>query len=244
MNGEHTVHAYDDELRQLTDTVLQMGGMVERQIGDTVAAMMERDSERLGRIIETDDSIDEFELAVERQVTKMLALRQPMAVDLRSVIGALRVASDLERMGDLAKNIAKRGIALSQAREIPSGWMIPNMAEKVRAMVEQVLDAYVDQDLEGAERVWHNDQDVDEMYNGLFRQLLTYMMEDARNITSCTHMLFAAKNLERIGDHATNIAEMINYRLTGDHRFGDRPKADTTATFVACAPVELDGTLE
>lgn len=154
MNGEHTVHAYDDELRQLTDTVLQMGGMVERQIGDTVAAMMERDSERLNRVIKTDDSIDELEFAVDRQVTKMLALRQPMAVDLRSIIGALRVAGDLERMGDLAKNIAKRGIALSQAREIPSVWMIPNMAEKVRAMLGQVLDAYVDQDLEGAEKVW------------------------------------------------------------------------------------------
>ncbi|MDP6953242.1 MAG: phosphate signaling complex protein PhoU [Alphaproteobacteria bacterium] len=238
MNGEHTVHAYDDELRQLTDTVLQMGGMVERQIADTVSAMLERDSERLNRVIETDDSIDELELDVDRQVTKMLALRQPMAVDLRSIIGALRVAGDLERMGDLAKNIAKRGIALSQAREIPSVWMIPNMAEKVRAMVGQVLDAYVDQDLKGAEQVWRNDQDVDEMYNGLFRELLTYMMEDARNITPCTHMLFAAKNLERIGDHATNIAEMINYRLTGDHRFGDRPKADDTATFVACGPAQ------
>lgn len=240
MTGEHMVHAYDEELARLTNLIVAMGSRVESQVADAVAAMVARDSERARRIVADDDAIDDLELEIERLVTRLLALRQPMAVDLRAILGALRMAGDLERMGDLAKNIAKRSIALAQTREIPSVWMIPNMAERVQALVKQVLDAYVEQDLEAAERVWASDAEIDEMYNGLFRQLLTYMMEDPRNISPCTHLLFVAKNLERIADHATNMAEMISYRLTGERKLGDRPKADNTATFVADTPGEQD----
>jgi phosphate transport system protein len=235
MAGEHIVHSYDEELRQLTNLVLQMGGQVESQIAAAVAAMIARDSDRSQTIIGDDERIDELEFEVERLATKLLALRQPMAEDLRAIIGAMRVAGDLERMGDLAANIAKRSIALAQSREIASLWVIPRMAERVQAMVKEVLDAYVERDLAKAKHVWGSDREVDEMYNSLFRQLLTYMFEDPRNITACTHLLFVAKNLERIGDHATNMAEMVSYRLTGERELGERPKADDTSTFAGRA---------
>jgi phosphate transport system protein len=209
-----------------------MGGLVESQIAAAVAAVTARDSTAASKIVADDRPIDELELDVERQVTKMLALRQPMAADLRRVIGALRLAGDLERMGDLGANIAKRTIALAQTGGGPSVWLIPRMAELVQAMVKQVLDAFVTQDIDKAVAVWRRDQEVDEVYNSLFRQLLTYMFEDPRNITACTHLLFVAKNLERIADHATNMAEVINFLQTGERDMGQRPKADTTSTYV------------
>jgi len=233
--AEHTVHAYDEELRRLTNLVLQMGGLVEGQIAASTSAVLERDSASAQKIIDGDAQIDGLEHEVERLAVKLLALRQPMAIDLRGIIGAMRIAGDLERMGDLAANIAKRSIALAQSREIASLWVIPSMAALVQAMVKEVLDAYVEQDLAKAEHVWQSDREVDEMYNSLFRQLLTYMMEDPRNITSCTHLLFVAKNLERIGDHATNMAEIITYRQTGERLPGERPKADATSTFAGKA---------
>lgn len=233
--AEHTVHAYDDELRRMTNLVLQMGGLVESQIAAATIAVSRRDSEAAQKIVENDAQIDEIEHEVELLVTKLLALRQPMAIDLRGIIGALRIAGDLERMGDLAANIAKRSIALAQTREIESLWMIPRMAGLVQSMVKEVLDAYVEDDLDKARHVWETDHEVDEMYNSLFRQLLTYMMEDPRNITACTHLLFAAKNLERIADHATNMAEIISYRQTGEYSMRERPKGDDTATFAGKA---------
>jgi len=240
--AEHTVHAYDDELRRMTNLVLQMGGLVESQIAAATTAVAQRDSDAAEKIIGNDAQIDDLEYEVEKLVTKLLALRQPMAIDLRGIIGALRIAGDLERMGDLAANIAKRSIALAQTREIESLWVIPRMAGLVQTMVKEVLDAYVEHDLEKAEHVWKTDHEVDEMYNSLFRQLLTYMMEDPRNITACTHLLFAAKNLERIADHATNMAEVIRYRQTGERSLGERPKADDTATFSGKAvPADSEG---
>ena len=239
--AEHTVHSYDDELRRMTNLVLQMGGLVESQIAAATRAVSSRDSEAAQKIVENDFQIDEIELEVDMLVTKLLALRQPMAIDLRGIIGALRIAGDLERMGDLAANIAKRSIALAQTREIESFWMIPRMAGLVQSMVKEVLDAYVENDLEKAQHVWTTDHEVDEMYNSLFRQLLTYMMEDPRSITACTHLLFAAKNLERIADHATNMAEVISYRQTGEYSMRERPKADDTATFAGKAvPADSD----
>lgn len=231
MAGEHTVRSYDEELRLLTNTILQMGGLVENQIAASVHCITEHDSVAAERIIEADKPIDELELEVERLATRLLALRQPMAGDLRRVVGALRVASDLERMGDLSANIAKRTIALSRVREIPSLWMIPRMAEVVQQMAKTVLDAYVDNDLQKAESVWVRDEEVDEIYNSLFRQLLTYMFEDPRNITAATHLMFVAKNLERIADHTTNMAEVITYQQTGERLNGERPKADQTSTY-------------
>ena len=229
--AEHTVQSYDEELKQLANLVLQMGGLVENQIASATRAMTARDSDVAQHTIDGDAQIDALEREVERLATKMLALRQPMAIDLRGIIGALRVAGDLERMGDLAANIAKRSIALAQTRELDSLWVIPSMAVRVQAMVKEVLDAYVEEDVVKAERVWQGDHEIDEIYNGLFRQLLTYMMEDPRNITPCTHLLFVAKNLERIADHATNISEVIRFRETGERNIGKRPKSDDTATF-------------
>ena len=233
---EHTVQSYDAELGRLTDLVLRMGGLVENRIAAATRAMTTRDSEAGQRVIDGDVEIDALEREVERLATRLLALRQPMANDLRGILGALRVSGDLERMGDLAANIAKRSIALARARELESLRVLPGMASRVRAMVRDVLDAYVEQDVAKAERVWRSDHEVDEIYNGLFRQLLTYMMEDPRNITSCTHLLFAAKNLERIADHATNISEIVRFRETGERAGRERPKSDDTATFAGGEP--------
>lgn len=234
-NAEHTVHAYDDELERLAGLVVRMGGMVESQIAAAVRAIAARDSEEARRVVDGDAAIDALEREVETLATTMLALRQPMADDLRGIVGALRVAGDLERMGDLAANIAKRSIALSQTRELESIRAIPDMSARVRTMVRDVLDAYVEQDAAKAERVWRSDREIDEIYNGLFRQLLTYMMEDPRNITPCAHLLFIAKNLERIADHATNVSESVLYRETGEREIGERPKSDDTATFAGAA---------
>lgn len=229
--AEHTVQSYDEDLERLTSLVSRMGGLVENQIVRATRAMTTRDSDIARSVIDRDAEIDAMERELESVAVTVLALRQPMAIDLRGIIGALRVAADLERMGDLAANIAKRSIALSQSREIGSLWLLPGMASRVRTMVTDVLDAYVQQDVAKAERVWQSDRDIDEMHNGLFRQLLTYMMEDPRNITPCMHLAFAAKNLERIADHATNVAEAVCFRQTGERDMGERPKSDDTATF-------------
>ena len=229
--AEHTVQSYDEDLERLTSLVSRMGGLVESQIVRATRAMTTRDSDIARSVIARDAEIDAMERELESVAVTVLALRQPMAIDLRGIIGALRVAADLERMGDLAANIAKRSIALSQSREIGSLWLLPGMASRVRTMVTDVLDAYVQQDVAKAERVWQSDRDIDEMHNGLFRQLLTYMIEDPRNITPCMHLAFAAKNLERIADHATNVAEAVCFRQTGERDMGERPKSDDTATF-------------
>lgn len=229
--AEHTVQSYDEDLERLTSLVSRMGGLVESQIVRATRAMTTRDSDIARSVIDRDAEIDAMERELEGVAVTVLALRQPMAIDLRGIIGALRVAADLERMGDLAANIAKRSIALSQSREIGSLWLLPGMASRVRTMVTDVLDAYVQHDIAKAERVWRGDRDIDEMHNGLFRQLLTYMIEDPRNITPCMHLAFAAKNLERIADHATNVAEAVCFRQTGERSLGERPKSDDTATF-------------
>ena len=159
----------------------------------------------------------------------MLALRQPMARDLRSVVGALRIASDVERIADYAANVAKRAIALSQMAPVRPVFQIPRMGAVARDMTRDVLDAYVTRNVEKAIEVWNRDEELDEMYSSLFRELLTYMMEDPRNITASTHLLFIAKNIERIGDHATNIAETVHYLVVGTPLRGVRPKGDFTS---------------
>ena len=160
---------------------------------------------------------------------RVLALRQPMATDLREVIAALKISSDLERIGDYAANVAKRVVALNQIPPIPTAKAIPRMARLAQNIIKDTLDAYTARDAERAIDVWHRDEEIDEMYTGLFRELLTYMMEDPRNITPSTHLLFIAKNIERIGDHATNVAEIIHYLVTGQRMVGGRPKGDTTS---------------
>ena len=225
----HTVKAYGDELNQLTADVARMGGLAEAQIADAVESMARRDIALGEAVIERDKRLDEMLRDIERKAIRLIALRQPVASDLRRTVAAMKIANDLERVGDLAKNVAKRGLALIEAEPIaPLTRSIERMGRLVSQRLKQVLDAYATGEVDQAVAVWSTDDEVDEHYNALFRELLTYMMGDARTITACTHLLFMAKNLERIGDHATNIAETIHYEMTGEELTGERPRATAT----------------
>jgi phosphate transport system protein len=225
--SEHTIKAFDTELNELARMIAEMGGLAERQIADAVAALAKRDTAEAERVIALDVDIDALQREIEEKCVLTIARRQPMAVDLRELIGALRVANDLERIGDLAKNIAKRVVMLDgefRSDKVIRG--VEHMSDLVLAQLKQVLDAYVRRDVAMAIEVWRNDEAVDAVNNSLFRELLTYMMEDPRNITFCTHLLFCAKNIERMGDHATNIAETVNYMVEGRPLPDERPKSD------------------
>lgn len=225
----HTVKSFDEELKRLMNLISQMGGLVETQVQDCIQSLAKRDSGIAERVIQGDLKIDGLEHDVNDLTVRMLALRQPLAEDLRRVVGALKISADLERIGDYAANISKRAIALNQLPPARPAAGIPRMGKMVQQILKEVLDAYVEQDAEKALLVWRRDEEVDEMYTSLFRELLTYMMEDPRNITPCTHLLFMAKNIERIGDHATNIAETLYYQVTGRPLTAERPKGDTSA---------------
>ncbi len=234
----HIVSSFDEELTRLNNIISQMGGLAESQLISAIRAIVKRDSELAEKVIVSDKRIDVLEQEVQDFAVRLLALRQPMADDLRQVVTALKLSNDLERIGDLAKNIAKRAQVLNQIPPIRPVQVIPNMGKLAQEIIKDVLDAYIEGDAEKAERVWARDQEVDDMYNSLFRELLTYMMEDPRNITASTHMLFIAKNIERIGDHATNIAETIYYRIKGEDLPAlDRPKNDA-ANFAVVEPNE------
>ncbi|MGU9981789.1 phosphate signaling complex protein PhoU [Phreatobacter sp. HK31-P] len=226
---EHTVSAFENELKGLAQRIAEMGGLSERQIASSIDALIRSDMDLAHRVREADVQIDALHREIEETGILIIAKRQPMAIDLREVVGALRIASDLERIADLAKNIAKRVIVMNGALSLPkvSGGF-DAMARLALERVKQVLDAYSQRDVAAALEVWKADGDVDALYNSLFRELLTYMMEDPRNIGSCTHLLFCAKNLERIGDHATNIAETVYYMVNGVTLTDERPKLDTT----------------
>ncbi len=226
---EHTVSAYENELKGLAQRVAEMGGLAERQIAGSIDALIRSDMELARTVREADPRIDALHREIEETGILVIAKRQPMAIDLREIVGALRIASDLERIADLAKNIAKRVIVMNGALKLPkvSGGF-DAMARLAMERVKQVLDAYSQRDVAAALEVWKADGDIDALYNSLFRELLTYMMEDPRNIGSCTHLLFCAKNLERIGDHATNIAETVYYMVNGVTLTDERPKLDTT----------------
>jgi phosphate transport system protein len=226
---EHTVSAYENELKGLAQRIAEMGGLAERQIASSIDALIRSDMDLARRVREADPQIDALHREIEETGILIIAKRQPMAIDLREIVGALRIASDLERIADLAKNIAKRVIVMNGALSLPkvSGGF-DAMARLALERVKQVLDAYSQRDVAAALEVWKADGDVDALYNSLFRELLTYMMEDPRNIGSCTHLLFCAKNLERIGDHATNIAETVYYMVNGVTLADERPKLDTT----------------
>jgi phosphate transport system protein len=215
MVSEHIVKAYDDELQHLNNTIALMGGLAEAQLAAAIEAVMKRDTELAARTIENDDKVDKLEHEIDQFSLRLLALRQPMAEDLRNIIAALKISSDLERIADYAANVAKRGLQLAHVEPIKPLYAIPRMGRLAQAMITDVLDAYIERDVDKAMDVWYRDDEVDEMYTSLFRELLTYMMEDARNITACTHLLFIAKNIERIGDHTTNIAETIHFRVHG-----------------------------
>ena len=236
MGQEHIVKSFDEELEAINGSVVRMGGMAEAQLANAVDALSRRDSERAAKVIASDARIDEIEQSLNDAAVVILARRQPMANDLRAIVAALKIASDVERIGDYAKNIAKRVQTLCQIPPVAPAHGIPRMASLVQVIIKETLDAYVAQDAEQARRAWLRDAEVDEMYTSLFRELLTYMMEDPRAITSCTHLLFIAKNIERIGDHTTNIAELIHYQVTGDRMEGGRPKGDETSFQVVESP--------
>jgi phosphate transport system protein len=230
MMSEHTAKAFDIDLQELTRTVAEMGGLAEKQTADAVEALVSRDTELGARVVSTDAAVDALQRQIEEKATLTIARRQPMAVDLREIVGALRVSNDLERIGDLAKNIGKR-VAMLDGDFSPQKLIrgVEHMAALVLGQLKRVLDAYAGHDIESALAVWKGDEEIDAMCTSLFRELLTYMMEDPRNITFCIHLMFCAKNIERIGDHATNIAETVYYMIEGHPVTEQRPKGDTTA---------------
>ena len=235
-HGDHIVKSFDAQLEQLNTNIVRMGGLAEAQLSASITALVRRDSELASKVVGHDAEIDSLEAEVDEGVIRLLALRQPMAVDLRVVVSSLKVASDVERIGDYVVNIAKRALALNQLPAIKPLYAIPRMAHLVETSLKDVFDALVERDVERAAEVWRRDEEVDEMYTSLFRELLTYMMEDPRSITSCTHLLFVAKNIERIGDHTTNIAEVVSYMVTGQQMDGGRPKGDTSSYTVVQPP--------
>jgi phosphate transport system protein len=227
---DHTARAFDSDLQELTRKVSEMGGLAEKQIADAVQALLQRDAELAERVITTDPVIDAMQRDIEEKAILTIARRQPMAVDLREIIGAMRVCNDLERIGDHAKHIGKRVVALSgdlYPQTLIRG--VEHMADLVLAQIKQVLDAYGSRDLDAALAVWKGDEEVDALCTSLFRELLTYMLEDPRNITFCMHLMFCAKDIERMGDHATNIAETVYYIIEGRPITDQRPKGDTTS---------------
>ena len=228
--SDHTTKAFDVELRELTRMVAEMGGLVEKQMADSLDALADRDPDIAQRPIALDPKIDALQHEIEEKAVFTIARRQPMAIDLREIIGALRIANDLERVGDLAKNNAKRVLPLSEEVQ-PANLMVgvERLGEMVLERIRQVLDSYANRNLDLALAVWNGDEEIDLRCTGLFRELLTYMMEDARHITYCIHLMFCAKNLERMGDHATNIAETIYYIINGSAITEQRPKGDTTS---------------
>ena len=229
MSNDHIVASYDKELEHLRSSIARMGGLAEAQIAGAVDALYKRNAEAAARIIEADKELDEIEAAIEKDAISALARRQPMATDLREVVSALKMSNILERVGDYSKNIAKRVSAIAETDNFRVVRTVGDMAHLVQKMLKDVLDAYIDLDEAKALDVWERDEAVDELYNSLFRELLTYMMEDPRAITPCTHLLFTAKNVERMGDHVTNMAEIVYYLVKGEMLEDDRPKGDRTS---------------
>jgi phosphate transport system protein len=235
---EHTVKAYGDELNQLTAEVARMGGLAEAQVADAVDSVARRDVALARAVVDRDARLDAMHRDIERKAIRLIALRQPVASDLRRTLASMKLAVDLERTGDLAKNIAKRGLILAEGEPMqPLTRSIERMGKLVSMRLRDVLDAYAASEIDRAIAVWNTDDEVDEHYNALFRELLTYMMGDPRTITAGTHLLFMAKNLERIGDHATNIAETIYYEITGQEFTGERPRWNPDAAEAGPQPL-------
>ena len=229
MVAEHIIKSYDEELDRLNKMIVEMGGLAESQLAAAIDAVMKRDSDLAGSVIEGDAKVDQLERDLDNLAIRLLALRQPMARDLREIVVALKIGSDLERICDYAANVAKRSIALSQSPPLQPTYALPRMARLALLLVKDVIDAFVERDTDKALAVWNRDEELDEMYASLFREFLTYMMEDPRIIGACTHLLFMAKNIERIGDHATNIAEYVYCLVHGTPLEQVRPKGDKSS---------------
>lgn len=227
---EHIVKGFDIDLQGLARLVTEMGGLAEKQIAEAIAALVRLDAALAARVVAEDAKVDTLQHQIEERAVHILARRQPVAVDLREIIAALRICNDLERIGDLAKNIAKRVNALSNGFQFPQLMRgIERMADMVLSQLKDVLDSYARRDAAKAMAVWRGDEQIDAFNNSLFRELLTYMLEDPRNIGVCIHLVFCVKNIERIGDHATNIAETVYYMIEGQQLAEARPKKDTTS---------------
>ncbi len=228
--SDHTVKSYDNDLANLKQLVAQMGGLAEEQLAKAIDAISKRDIQLADTVILSDERLDALERQIEEKAILTIAKRQPMAQDLRQIIVTIRISSDLERIGDLAKNTAKRTHAISDEmpRNLVTG--LARMGKLAQEQLKDVLDAYAQGDAEKAMLVWRSDEEIDALYNSIFRELLTYMMEDPRMIGPCTHLLFGTKNMERIGDHTTNIAENIYFLVHGKLITEERPKKDSTST--------------
>jgi phosphate transport system protein len=232
----HIVKSFEQELTRLRALMTEMGGLVESQVALACQSVLQRDGAAAAAAVETDPKVDALEHEVEQFVIRLLALRQPMAQDLRLIVASLKITGDLERIGDYAANVAKRSLVLEQFSLPFSLTGLAHMSRLVQENLKMVIDAVGESDADKAVEVWRSDESVDQIYNALFRELITYMMEDPRNITPCTHLLFIAKNLERIGDHATNVAETVYYAVKGETLTGVRPKGDMSAFAVARPP--------
>jgi phosphate transport system protein len=234
----HIVTSYDEELKFILRRISEMGGQAERMVEQAVSALIRSDAGLAQSVVADDVLLDAAQREIDEHAIMTIGKRQPMAHDLREIVGAIRISNDLERIGDLGKNIAKRVLAVhDHAQPVQLVRGIEHMSELALGQLKEVLDAYATRDHLRAEAIRRGDQEIDALYTSIFRELLTYMMEDPRNITACTHLLFSAKNIERIGDHATNIAETIFYIKTGSQMEIERPKGDSTPTLVAPAGV-------
>jgi phosphate transport system protein len=228
---EHTVHAFDAELRDLSLKIAEMGSFAEQRVADAIDAVVKRDAALAKRIMAADHQIDALQRSIEEKAVVAMARRQPVGSDLREIVGSLRISNDLAHIGNLAQSNARRVLTLADG--LPSNepiLQIERIAKLVLKQLRDVFHSYVHRDIAQALEVWRNDQEIDALHSSLFRELLTYMMEDTRTITICTQLLFCAKNIERIGDHVTNIAETIYYIVEGRPLLQDRPKADTSST--------------
>jgi phosphate transport system protein len=235
--NNHIVKSYDSEFTELDRLTAQMGGLAEKLQADAFASLERRDPNLAATAVSSDKAIDALEQQIQERAILMIAKRQPLANDLRHIMTILKIASDLERIGDLAKNIAKRAFAVageSHPKPLMNG--LRHMNELAMRQLKDVLDALSTRDAAKARDVWNSDAGLDALYNSVFRELLTYMMEDPRNIGLCTHLLFGAKNIERIGDHTTNIAENILYLVEGVTMTGERPKGDDTSLMILPKP--------
>ncbi len=227
---DHTVKSYDAELESLDRFIAEMGGIAEKMLADAMDALGGMNAELAQKVIAADPRLDALQRNVEEYAVRTIARRQPLAVDLREIIGAIRISADIERIGDLAKNIAKRAAKIAGEARIPRAVVgLKSMHEVAAMQLNDVLDAYAQRDPERAKAVWRHDVELDSLEDSVFRDLLTFMMEDPRNITFCTHLLFCSKNLERVGDHTTNIAETVVYIVTGESLPIERPRGVDSA---------------
>jgi phosphate transport system protein len=226
----HILSAFDEDLVQIQARVSEMGGLAEELLSKALASVQNRDARLAREVIERDAALDKLEASVDELAVRTIALRQPVAEDLRVLVAAMKAATSLERVGDLAKNIAKRAIPLSSERPVRVTSSIVRMGRQTLAQLSDVLNAHASRDLDLAVQVWNQDYEIDEMYNAIFREVVTYMVEDSRLIGQGAQLMFIAKNLERIGDHTTNIAELVSYIATGKALGDDRPKGDPAGT--------------